>query len=251
MNVLIKSLLETAMFPFSRKKKSAEKTEETSNDASLEEKEEDESHKEPPPKDEIFVNASGLELVLRGHEYKIRLTKPAQGAREHELQDALKRNRALLEKSKEDLYRFHCGNIEQNKQYNQNIENIEKGMVKPENDKMKAAFAEMLENGKVDLDTWKENIIRPGMQNALVARANIDLLIPLINIRGGEAEYKGLEALPIADHINKIRDDAANMAAEDLIPPPEPPETDEWTIQEFFTAAIVVIIIVVLLRAFI
>lgn len=250
MNVLLRSLIETVMFPFSRKKNTADKKEEKAEDTDSEEKEEDGSDQEAPPKDEIFVNASGLELVLRGHEYKIRLTKPTQGAREHELQGALTRNRALLAKSTNDLYRLHCGNIEQNKQHNQMVENIGKGIIKPENDKMKAMFAEILEKGKVDLDTWKENILRPGIQNSLVARANIDLLIPLINIRGGEAEYEGREALPIHEHINNLRDEAAKKAAGDLIPPEEEPETDEWELQEFFTAAIVVIIIVFLLMTF-
>ncbi len=203
------------------------------------------------PRDEVLVNASGLEVVLRGHEYKVRLTKPANGAKVLELQTALTRNRDLLEKSTENLYRLHCGNIAKNKEHNAFVEAIEKGNVKPENDKMKEAFAKLVEMGKVDLNAWDEKFLRPGIQNALVARANIDLLIPLINMRGGEAEYKGLEALPINDHINILRDNAAKQAAEDEIPPPEPEKTDEWTIQEFLTAAVIVIIIALLLRAFI
>lgn len=201
-------------------------------------------------RDEVIVNASGLEVVLRGHDYKVRLTKPAHGAQLAELSNALKRNRDLLDKSTDDLYRLHCGNIDKNKEHNQMIEAIAKGLIKPENDKMKAAFAGLLEQGKVPLDTWNENFLRPGIQNALVARANIDLLIPLINMRGGDAEYKGLEAHPIDNHINGLRDNAAKQATA-LIPPPEPPKTDEWTIQEFLIAAVVVIIITLLLRAFI
>lgn len=46
-------------------------------------------------------------------------------------------------------------------------------------------------------------------RNALLARANIDLLIPLINIKGGEASYEGRnEAIQIEKHIEKLRDDA-------------------------------------------
>jgi hypothetical protein len=202
-------------------------------------------------KNEVLVNASGLEVTLRGHDYKVRLTKPAHDAEPQKLQTALTRNRALLEKSTEDLYNLHCGNIEKNKQHNQMVDSIEKGKIKPENAKMKAAFEKILKTGKIDLDTWDEKYLRPGIQNALVARANIDLLIPLINIRGGEAEYKGLEALPINDHINILRDNAAKQAAEDKIPPPEPEKTDEWTIQEFLTAAVIVIIIALLLKKFI
>ena len=202
-------------------------------------------------RNDVMVNASGLEVVLRGHDYKVRLTKPAHGAQLAELSNALKRNRELLEKSTEDLYRLHCGNIEKNKEHNQLVEAIEKGQVKPENDKMKAVFADLLAAGKIPLDTWNEKILRPGIQNALVARANIDLLIPLINMRGGDAEYKGLEALPIDDHINGLRDEAAKKASIDFIPPPEPPKTDEWSIQEFLIAAVIVIIITFLLIAFI
>ena len=48
-------------------------------------------------------------------------------------------------------------------------------------------------------------------QNALVARANIDLLIPLINVKGGVAAYKGkLEGLPIEKHITKLRSKAVD-----------------------------------------
>ena len=203
------------------------------------------------PRDEVLVNASGLEVTLRGHDYKVRLTKPAHGAKVLELQTALKRNRDLLEKSTENLYRLHCGNIAKNKEHNALVEGIEKGDIKPENDKMKEAFEKLVEKGKVDLDTWDEKFLRPGIQNALVARANIDLLIPLINMRGGEAEYEGLEALPINDHVNILRDNAAKQAAEDKIPPSEPEQTDKWTIQEFLTAALIVIIIALLLKAFI
>lgn len=55
----------------------------------------------------------------------------------------------------------------------------------------------------------KVDDLRSPTRNALLARANIDLLIPLINIKGGEASYKGKEALLIEKHIEKLRDDAA------------------------------------------
>ena len=53
-------------------------------------------------------------------------------------------------------------------------------------------------------------------QNALVARANIDLLIPLINVKGGVATYNGkLEGMPIEKHIEKLRDKAAKDVKEE------------------------------------
>ncbi len=200
--------------------------------------------------DSVLVHASGLDVILRGHEYKIRITKPAHGARESELQTSLKRNRNLLDKSVTQLQDLYRGNVKKNKDHNQLVEDIQKGVIKPENDKMKAAFAKVTDKGTVKLDAWDETYLRLGTQNALVARANIDLLIPLINMRGGEAEYKGMESWPIYEHINKMRDNAANLAREELIPPPEPPKTDAWTIQEFITAAIIIIIITLMLWAF-
>ena len=256
-------ILRYAIYPFARvveltrPKKEAPKGE-SKKEAPKEEKKQEKSKDDDALKkliesrsDEVIVNASGLELTLRGHNYKVRLTKPAHGAQLAELSNALKRNRTLLETSTNDLLRLHQGNIKKNKEHNQMVEDIQKGVIKPENDKMKAAFAGILEKGKIPLDTWDEKFLRPGIQNALVARANIDLLIPLINMRGGDAEYKGLEALPIDEHINGLRDNAAKQAAAELIPPPEPPKTDAWTIQEFLTAAIIVIIITLLLIAFI
>jgi len=55
-------------------------------------------------------------------------------------------------------------------------------------------------------------------QNALVARANIDLLIPLINVKGGVAVYDGkLEGLPIEKHVNvtKLRQKAIDNVKEE------------------------------------
>lgn len=56
--------------------------------------------------------------------------------------------------------------------------------------------------------TVVEDLLSP-TRNALVARANIDMLIPLINIKGGEAAYINKnEALHIEQHIEKLRDEA-------------------------------------------
>ena len=53
-------------------------------------------------------------------------------------------------------------------------------------------------------------------RNALLARANIDLLIPLINIKGGEASYRGKETISIEKHIEKLRDDAAKKVKKQI-----------------------------------
>lgn len=68
--------------------------------------------------------------------------------------------------------------------------------------------------GKVD------DLLSP-TRNALLARANIDMLIPLINIKGGEAAYEGInEALLIEKHVDKLRNDAAKKIEKFITPTP-------------------------------
>lgn len=50
---------------------------------------------------------------------------------------------------------------------------------------------------------WLLNYEGP-IQNALVARFNINILIPLINIRGGNEKFTKMESLPVKDHIEKM-----------------------------------------------
>ncbi len=191
----------------------------------------------PPEEEGVHVTTAGLETFIRGNEYKVRLTKPAHGSGKEELLNILQRNRNMLKKSQQEMYDLYVINIKQN--YAHNIA-VELG----ENEKA-------VEEGKRELNKWNEKILRSGTQNALVARANIDFLIPLINIRGANAEFLGAEGLPIDQHISLLRDTTEKQACADMIPPEPEPETDEWTIQEFLTAAIIVIIIALLLRAFI
>jgi len=80
---------------------------------------------------------------------------------------------------------------------------------------------EMLEQSAKDMLKLKpckkkvDDLLSP-TRNALLARANIDLLIPLINIKGGEASYQGKEALLIEKHIEKLRDDAAKKVTKQI-----------------------------------
>lgn len=180
--------------------------------------------------DEVVITNNGIKAIIRGQEYTVRLTRPAHSIAIHQLQDSLTRNRILLEKSAEDMYEMYTKNIETNKAHNKMI-----------------AKSKMPKKG---LDEWNDKLFRPAIQNALVARANIDLLIPLINMRGGDAEYIGNEALPINDHINRLLDTHESHAAIKLIPPPPPPETDEWTFSSFLITGAIVIIVALLLKAF-
>ena len=111
--------------------------------------------------------AGSLKFVIRDTEYLVRIMRPSGSASLHELQKSLQRNRDMLDESFVDM--------------------------------VKASRKEIIEKkGGVDH-------ISP-TQNALVARANIDLLIPLINMRGGIASYKGKqEAMPIEKHIEGLR----------------------------------------------
>ena len=105
--------------------------------------------------------------------------RPANGATLNELQLSLKRNREML---KESYLAMH--------------------------ETCRDDFFKRVEKKYVDYFS--------PTQNALVARANIDLLIPLINVKGGVASYQGkLEGLPIDKHISKLRTKAVNNIKEE------------------------------------
>jgi len=244
---IMNPILRYAIYPFARvveltrpKKEEKKESPKEENKDGKESKKETAVDKMLEVREEVIVNASGLDVYLirqeRLYEYKIRLTRPAHGVSIPQLIDSLTRNRELLEKSTADMYRFYVGNINQNKAHNA-IFDLGK------DEKIKAI-------GKLPLNFWNEKTLRPATQNALVARANIDLLIPLINMRGGGAEYEGQEALPINDHINALRDMTEKQACEDNIPPEPEPETDEWTLSSFLITAAIVLGVAFLLKAF-
>lgn len=171
----------------------------------------------------------------------------------NELKRFLKQNRELFEKSGNDIYRGLHADITANLAYNAKHDAIKKGDLKPEkdNEKEAAEFAKILEDGPRDYCELHEKFIRPAVQNAILARANIDMLIPLIRMRGGDVEFEGMEANPIHEHINAIRDQYVKQACEELKPPKKEEKTDKWTMEEFITAAIVVVLVALLLKAFI
>ena len=126
--------------------------------------------------DDFYESASApagsLKLNIKGEDYLIRVMKPSNSASLNELQLSLQRNREML---KESYAAMH--------------------------ETCRDDFFKRVEKKHVDYFS--------PTQNALVARANIDLLIPLINVKGGVASYKGkLEGLPIEKHITKLRDKA-------------------------------------------
>ena len=123
--------------------------------------------------------AGSVKVTIKGDEYLVRVMKPASSASLNELQISLTRNREML---KESYLAMH--------------------------EACRDDFFKRVENKHVDYFS--------PTQNALVARANIDLLIPLINVKGGVASYKGkLEGLPIERHISKLREKAVNNIQEE------------------------------------
>jgi len=123
--------------------------------------------------------AGSVKVNIKGEEYLVRVMKPANSASLNELQLSLTRNREMLKESYLAMHETCRDDI---------FKRVEKKYV----------------------DYFSPT------QNALVARANIDLLIPLINVKGGVAAYKGkLEGLPIEKHISKLRDKARENIEEE------------------------------------
>jgi len=123
--------------------------------------------------------AGSFKLNIKGDDYLVRVMKPASASSLNELQMSLKRNREMLKESYEAMH-----------------------------ETCRDDFLKRVEQKHVDYFS--------PTQNALVARANIDLLIPLINVKGGVAAYKGkLEGLPIEKHIEKLRNKAASDVREE------------------------------------
>ncbi len=123
--------------------------------------------------------AGSFKLRIKGDDYLVRVMRPASGASLNELQLSLKRNREMLKESYDAMH-----------------------------ETCRDDFFKRVEKKHVDYFS--------PTQNALVARANIDLLIPLINVKGGVAAYKGkLEGLPIEKHIEKLRNKAASNVKEE------------------------------------
>ncbi len=129
--------------------------------------------------DSSIAPAGSFKLRIIGDDYLVRVMKPASAASLNELQLSLKRNRDMLKESYDAMH-----------------------------ETCRDDFLKRVEKKHVDYSS--------PTQNALVARANIDLLIPLINVKGGVAEYKGkLEGLPIEKHIEKLRSKAASNVREE------------------------------------
>jgi len=124
--------------------------------------------------------AGSLKVIVKGDEYLIRVMKPANSASLNELQLSLKRNREMLKESYLAMHEAYRDEV-----------------------------FKRIEDSKIDYFS--------PTQNALVARANIDILIPLINVKGGIAAYEGkLEGLPIEKHITKLREKVIANVKEEI-----------------------------------
>jgi len=129
--------------------------------------------------DSFFTPAGSVKLTIKSEDFLVRVMRPSSGASSHELQLSLQRNRDMLKDSFEAMH-----------------------------EACRDDFFKRVDKKHIDYFS--------PTQNALVARANIDMLIPLINVKGGIATYNGkLEGMPIEKHIEKLRDKAAQNVREE------------------------------------
>ncbi len=129
--------------------------------------------------DSLSAPAGSVKLIIHGDDYLVRVMKPSSSASLHELQISLNRNRDMLKESFEAMH-----------------------------ETCRDDFFKRVEKKYVDYFS--------PTQNALVARANMDLLIPLINVKGGVAAYANkLEGMPIEKHIEKLRSKAEKNVKEE------------------------------------
>lgn len=163
------------------------------------------------------ISANGSQKIyIRGVEYNLRVSKPAHGVGVPELKRSLDRNREMLEKNFEKMKEIY-------RRFRINTDPL------------------MIEH---------EGAYRTATKNALVARANIDVLIPLINIKGGDAEYEGdEEGLPIEEHIEQLRFDAEDMIDFELGLGLDE-DDGSVNIQSVFIAGLIVVLVVMLLKVF-
>ncbi|PWR00223.1 hypothetical protein [Leucothrix pacifica] len=164
------------------------------------------------------ISANGsVKVYVRDVEYNLRLMKPAHGVGVPELKRSLERNREMMGQSFEKMQSIY-----------RNFRTTTDPLV---------------------IET--EGAYRTATKNALVARANIDVLIPLINIRGGDAEYEGAgEGLPIEQHVEKLRRTAELMVDFELGSDEDDEDDGEVNLQSVFIAGVIVVLVVMLLKVF-
>lgn len=86
------------------------------------------------------------------------------------------------------------------------VEELEKALQRNRDllDECQKEIAENLRKEHFDREPpWKLNY-EGAVLNALVARLNINVLIPLINIKGGKAKFTKIETMPVNKHVEKL-----------------------------------------------
>ena len=164
----------------------------------------------------VMQSNGSLKAYVRGTEYNLRVMKPAHGIGVSELKRSLDRNREMVDQSLEEMISVY-------------------------------------RNFRLSKDPLKVNSegnYRTATKNALVARANIDVLIPLINMRGGDAQYEGRgEGLPIEEHVEELRNIADKVVDDEFyVPVVEPDNSFAWS--SFFIMGAIVLLVVLFLRVF-
>lgn len=94
------------------------------------------------------------------------------------------------------------------------VEDLEKALERNRNllNECSQEMAANLEKDYFDrAPPWLLDYISP-VQNALTARFNINVLIPLINMKGGTAKFTKIESMPVKNHIEKLMGKAEKAA---------------------------------------
>ncbi|CAA6822297.1 MAG: Unknown protein [uncultured Thiotrichaceae bacterium] len=98
----------------------------------------------------------------------------------------------------------------------ENLENLEKAL-EQNRALLNECQKDMYENMKKDFfeyqPPWMINYEGP-IQTAVMARHNINVLIPLVNVKGGRATYSKIETMPVKTHVEKLMFKAEKAALE-------------------------------------
>lgn len=116
-----------------------------------------------------LIGTIQIPIKIQGEEkeFMCQISPPGPMAPVEDLENALKRNRELLDECQQEM-----------------AENMRKDYFERE-------------------PPWLLNYEGP-VQNALMARFNINVLIPLINMKGGKAKFTKIESMPVKFHVEKL-----------------------------------------------
>ncbi len=116
-----------------------------------------------------------VKVNIRGKDYYVHTSSPPMGATLEDLENALQKNRELIDTSQQEMKQAFINQVY---------------LLKPQ--------------AQVNYDS--------PTQNAIMAHLNINLLIPLINIRGGSASFAKPETFHVKQRVEIMRNVAERTA---------------------------------------